>query len=325
MSALVLHYVFAWMTSGHTDTFDVEVWLSENARLGISVIKEQNGWLVQRVKAGIIDVWNRLHSDRAVGVGDRLLSANGAPLRHGMEASDYLVDGRLLLCVSKASTISFEGRTGVITWDAGRVDPCFVKVRWDDETESGMLRQKGQWKFISRKIADAFIGEPAVVDLSARNLGDEGADQVASILECSGLSVASLCLNRNNIRDHGATRIAEAIVHSNVVQVDMFSNWFSKEFRDNIDELLYFRNRRLMLVSVCGVQEDAQIKLSFLMLSGEEIFESLVMNPSDTVEKLRKTLESRTEARKRQIMLLLPAPRSRELRDSEIIAQVVKQ
>merc|ERR1712139_622387 len=99
-------------------------------------------------------------------------------------------------------------------------------------------------------ITDAFIGEPAVVDLSARNLGDDGADQVASILECSALSIASLCLNRNNIGDLGARRIAEAIVHSNVAQVDLFSNFFSKELRDHIDELLYFRNRRLMLVTV---------------------------------------------------------------------------
>jgi len=313
---------------------EVTVDLSSTKGLGVSVIKQDNGWLVQKINEGPIDTWNRSQRRekkrnrsqrccKAVCIGDRIISANELLLTSGMEAIDCSSDGRLSLQVAKAKTICVSGCEGVILWDAARRDPTFVKVRWEDGTATGLLWHGEEWQPVPKKIFDAFIGEPAHVDLSCRNLGDEGSKQVALILEYSGLSIVSLCLNYNHIQDSGAQTLADAIEKCDVKTVDLFGMYFSTELRDRIEETLWCRRARVWVLTVHGVQEGPTVTLSFSCMSGDEGPASMAVDPSMTIAQLRRVLVQQPEARKRHIELVLPEPHSRCLADSDHVCQVI--
>lgn len=322
--------------------FEVDVDLSSSGGLNVSVIKEKTGWVVQRVKPGPIESWNHLHPNKAVCLGDRIISANGTPLSPGMRVNDCAVQGKVSLSVMNGRRLLVDGREGVVTWDAGLPNSDFVKVRWtdaEDNGDTGLVWSDGTWIPIRASIVNAFIGEPAVVDLSCKRLGDEGAEQVASIL--ASVPVKRLCLNYNKICDRGAERLADAIDKSDVQQVDLFGNYFNVELRNRIDEALFARSRKVIVLTVHGVREGPFVSLSFTSWSGDQIFPSMTMPPSATVRHLRTQLEMQFEpfqkntchvqhpyapwqmARSRCIKLVLPPPDSRILDDAQSVEQVL--
>lgn len=322
--------------------FEVDVDLSSSGGLYISVIKEERGWVVQRVKPGPVESWNHLHPSEAVCPGDRIISANGTPLAPGMHVGDYSVQGKVLLSVMKARRLLVDGREGVVTWDAGLPNSDFVKVRWtdaEDNNETGLVHCDGTWIPIRANIANAFIGDPIVVDLSRKQLGDEGAEQVASIL--TSVPVKVLCLNHNNIGDRGAERLADAIEKSDVQQVDLFGNWFNIELRNRIEEALFPRSQKMIVLTVQGVRKGPWVSLSFTSVSGDQIFPPMTIQPSATVRHVRTQLEMQPElvqlrdsrvhhpyapwqmARSRCVKLMLPPPSSRVLDDAQSFEQVL--
>jgi len=243
-----------------------------------------------------------------------------------MEVRDCSLLGRILLRVVKATPFYFEGRVGVVMWDAGRLSPALVKVRWcDDDTETGLIHRDGVWRQIQTDIVDAFIGEPAVIELSHRKLGDEKIEEVAQILESSDLFIKSLCLNYCQINDAGAARLADAIESNDYVRtVDLFGNMFSTVLRYRIEDMLWYRNNRVLLLTVDGVRKSRGVVLNFMLLTGDELFPSLTLDSSVKILELRTTLQARPEARKfRKIELVLPEPNSRHLRDTDDVGEVV--
>lgn len=306
-------------------TFEATLDLPEGGKLGVSVVKGMGGWFVKQVNQGPVREWNIGQPlGRRIVPGDKMLSANGTPLVQGVQASEYAVGGSLRVCVQKAEAVSVDvwgGQRfeGTLLWDRRPARPMIFALRHDG-AERALVDKRGQWHSVRADLARKFLESGAVVVCNGMHLGDEGARELALLLEVlRDGGVQHVCLNNNGIRDSGALALAEAIDSSNAIQqLDLFGNFFDAALRERIDETLLQRRRRcLVLTATAAAQTGDEVRVCLCGMGGDQPFAPVTVGCGTLLGDLRRQLEGERQAAGRRVVLLSPGLAGRMLHDTE--------
>lgn len=312
-------------------TFEATLDLPASGKLGVSVVKGRGGWFVKQVKQGPVREWNiGQPTSRSIALGDKMLSASGSPLVAGVEASEYAVGGILRVCVQKAEAVSVGARggqrlEGALLRDCRPARPMIFVLRRDG-AERALVEGRGQWHSVRADLARKFLESSAIVVCNGMQLGDEGAGELALLLEvlCSGgfHPVLHVCVNNNGIRDPGALALAEAIDSSDVKQLDLFGNFFDAALRERIDETLLQRRRRCLVLTATAAAQTSdetndEVRVCLCGMGGDQPFAPRAVGRGALVGDLRRQLEGESQAAGRRVVLLSPGLAGRMLRDAE--------